>query len=140
MRCLFLIVRAVATTTYGAVERTAQYLADRTEPPRPKVSTVPLTFPMSHADIVKAFKAKIQEIKAAHPNTVFDIVASDTSLEGKSNRIVAIIDSISSTPGLYLPWKDLVNVCKEEGVWSVIDAAHSIGQEVSSHASALPPL
>ena len=24
----------------------------------------------------------------------------------------------------------MVQICKEEGVWSVIDAAHSIGQEV----------
>lgn len=105
-------------------------MADRSEPPRPKVYTVPLTFPMSHADVVKAFRTKIQEIKSTHPNTVFDILAHDTDLGGKSNRMVAIIDSISSTPGVYMPWKDMVKVCQEEGVWSVIDAAHSIGQEV----------
>ena len=28
-----------------------------------------------------------------------------------------------------MPWKELVKICKEEGIWSVIDAAHSIGQE-----------
>lgn len=113
------------------MERTAQYLADRSEPPHPTVHTVQLTFPISHAEIVKTFRAKIKEVKAAHADVKFDIRAEDNSLEGKSNRFVAIIDSISSNPGVYMPWKEMVKVCKEEGVWSVIDAAHSIGQEVS---------
>lgn len=112
------------------MERLAQYIVDRPEPSHPKVYTVALTFPMSRIDVVKAFKAKIKEIKSTHPNTVFDILASDTSWEGKNNKIVAIIDSISSAPGFYMPWKDMVKICQEEGIWSVIDAAHSIGQEV----------
>lgn len=53
------------------------------------------------------------------------------SLSRKSGRkVVAIIDSIASCPGVLLPWKELVEICKEEGVMSVIDAAHSIGQEL----------
>lgn len=119
-----------ATVTYNAVERTAQYLADRAEPPHPTVHTVQLTYPMSHADVVKAFRASIKEIKAAHPDVQFDIRPEDTSPEGKSNRFVAIIDAIASNPGVYMPWKEMVKVCEEEGVWSVIDAAHAIGQEV----------
>ena len=88
---------------------------------------------MSHADIVKAFKEKIREVKSAHPNTLFDILPSDNSLnlKGGSNRMVAIIDAISSMPAVYMPWKDMVKVCQEEGVWSVIDAAHALGQEVN---------
>ena len=126
-----LTFQLVATVTYGAIERTAQYMADRSEAPRPKVYTVELTFPMTHAEIVAAFHAKIKEIKKDHPKTAFDILPTDTKLEGKGNRMVAIIDSISSNPGMYQPWKEMVKVCKEEGVWSLIDAAHSIGQEVS---------
>lgn len=56
----------------------------------------------------------------------------DTEIEGTANRFVAVIDSITSVPGVLLPWKEMVQVCKEEGLWSVIDAAHSIGQEVCS--------
>ena len=44
-------------------------------------------------------------------------------------KIVAVIDSIASNPGVLLPWQEMTRVCREEGVWSVIDAAHSIGQE-----------
>jgi hercynylcysteine S-oxide lyase len=121
-----------ATITYNAVKRVAQYLSDRSEPPHPTSRTVKLAFPMSHADIAEAFRAKIREIKAASFNTKFDVVASDTSLDGKNNRLVAIIDSIACNPGVYMPWKEMVKICKEEGVWSIVDAAHSIGQEVSS--------
>ena len=42
-----------------------------------------------------------------------------------------MIDSIVSNPGVLLPWKELVTICKEENVWSIVDAAHSIGQEVN---------
>ena len=86
---------------------------------------------MSHDEIVKAFRAKIQEIKSEHSNKKFDILPGDAKLEGKGNRIVAIVDSISSNPGIYMPWKEMVKICKDEGVWSLIDAAHSIGQEVT---------
>lgn len=47
-----------------------------------------------------------------------------------NKKRVAVIDSIISNPGILLPWKEMIKICEEEGVWSVIDAAHSIGQEV----------
>ena len=40
-----------------------------------------------------------------------------------------MIDAIISLPGILLPWQEMCRVCKEEGVISVVDAAHSIGQE-----------
>jgi selenocysteine lyase/cysteine desulfurase len=49
----------------------------------------------------------------------------------KDQKVVAIIDSISSMPAILLPWKEMVQVCKEEGVMSLIDASHSIGQELN---------
>ena len=89
-------------------------------------------FPMSHAEVVAAFLAKIREVKQLHSNIQFSILPGDKSLAPTGNRFVAIIDSIASTPGVLMPWKELVDVCKEEGVWSVIDAAHSVGQEVGT--------
>lgn len=43
---------------------------------------------------------------------------------------MALFDSIVSTPGVLLPWREMVQICKDEHVWSVVDAAHSIGQEL----------
>ena len=30
-----------------------------------------------------------------------------------------------------MPWREMVKICREEGVYSVVDAAHSIGQELN---------
>lgn len=125
-----------ASTTYGAVAHTIQYLSDRSEQPKPSVYNVTYTFPLKHSEIVEIFRARIREVKQKHASSKFTDVPEGALLpEGvqadpKGNRIVALIDSITSNPGVALPWRDLVRVCKEEGVWSVIDAAHSIGQEV----------
>lgn len=39
-----------------------------------------------------------------------------------------VIDGIISNPGAWLPWEEMVAICKEEKVWSLVDAAHCIGQ------------
>ncbi|KAF9483081.1 lolT-1 [Pholiota conissans] len=98
-------------TTYGSISRTVQYLHDR--PPHPTASTINVLFPTTHAEIIEVFKKHVKA-NPALPN----------------KKRVAVIDSIVSNPGVTLPWKELVKICKEEGIFSVIDAAHSIGQEV----------
>jgi hypothetical protein len=103
-------LRAV-TTTYNSISRTVEYLSDI--PPHPTASVIPISFPTTHAEIIETFKAHVR----AHP--------------AKPNKKrVAVIDSIISNPGALLPWKEMVNICKDEDIFSVIDAAHSIGQEV----------
>ena len=88
---------------------------------------------MTHAEIIDAFRTRIRELKQAHPTIAFaDTPNAEHGNPGdKGNKFVAVIDTISSNPGVLLPWKELVEVCRQEGVWSVIDAAHSLGQEVS---------
>ncbi|KAI0690171.1 PLP-dependent transferase [Cytidiella melzeri] len=117
------------TTTYNAVERTLQYLSDRSEQPHPFVHSVMYSFPMSNADIIAAFHAKIRELKQKHSDRQFNVLPDQKDVK-TGNRFVAVIDSISSMPGVLLPWKELVKICREEGVWTVVDAAHSIGQEL----------
>lgn len=121
-----------ATTTYYAISRTIRYLSDRSEPPRPTPASLFLTFPTTSAQILASFRAKIREIKRANPNVDYSDAPPDTAgaRNPGANKIVAVIDSISSNPGMALPWKELVQICKEEGVWSLIDGAHSVGQEV----------
>ncbi|KAG5350876.1 hypothetical protein C0989_008934 [Termitomyces sp. Mn162] len=47
----------------------------------------------------------------------------------KTIRIAALFDSIVSTPGVTMPWKGMVEICHAEGITSIVDAAHSLGQE-----------
>ncbi|KAG9224340.1 hypothetical protein CCMSSC00406_0004839 [Pleurotus cornucopiae] len=109
-------------TTYGAVSRTAQYLSDR--PPHPSISTLTINFPGTHADIISKFRAHVKSVVDSKP-------------PGK--RAVALIDAIVANPGVLLPWQELVKICKEAGVLSVIDAAHAIGQELNINLGEAQP-
>ncbi|EJD49577.1 PLP-dependent transferase [Auricularia subglabra TFB-10046 SS5] len=96
-------------TTYGAIALTMQYTHDVR--PHPEISNVTWTFPTTHDEIVAKFRAHLKSIK-----------------RHEGQKVVAIIDAISSAPGAVFPWERMVKVCKEENVWSVVDAAHAIGQ------------
>lgn len=93
---------ALPTTTYGACANTVKFLANR-------VGIVPiwieLNFPLSDAEIVEAFRKVFEQ-----------------------NEIkLALFDTIVSMPGMKLPFEELTKLCKEFGVVSLIDGAHSIG-------------
>lgn len=94
---------------------------------------------MSHAEVCDHFRAKVKELKAQYSHITFSDTPPDSrapvKVDRSGNKFVAVIDSITSNPGYPMPWKEMVQICKEEGVWSVIDAAHSIGQEVQSAQS-----
>ncbi|KAI5119107.1 hypothetical protein M0805_007855 [Coniferiporia weirii] len=98
--------------TFPSVSRTIQYISDT--PPHPQQSTFALEFPTTVSDILKRFRAHLKGIPRQ-----------------SGRKVVAVIDAIVSVPGALLPWKEMVGICKEEDVISVIDAAHSIGQEVN---------
>ncbi|KAL0945444.1 hypothetical protein HGRIS_000934 [Hohenbuehelia grisea] len=111
-------------TTYSSISKTIQYLSDR--PPHPSIVEFTVLFPTTHADIIARFRDFVRQLPRP--------------AEGEPKRkVVAVIDSIISNPGVLLPWKELVTVCREEGVWSVIDAAHSIGQEQDLDLSSAKP-
>jgi len=113
-----------ATTTYAALRQTLKYLADI--PPHPTVSTFNLQFPTTRAKIVQDFEEHIKQL-----TTISDVT-------GK-RKIIAIIDTIVSNPGVSLPWKELVAICQKAGVISLVDGAHSIGQELDINVSEVQP-
>ncbi|KAF4571630.1 hypothetical protein EYR36_008972 [Pleurotus pulmonarius] len=110
------------STTYQGVERVARYIADTH--PEVTLSTVELTFPISHQEILERFRTHVVGLRASCHS---------------SSRIYAIIDSVVSHPGVALPWKEMSQICREEGVWSIIDAAHSIGQEIDIDLASAQP-
>ena len=121
---IWTLVSYTATTTYGSVSQTLKYLADI--PPHPTVSTFNLQFPTKHVNIIQDFERHIK------------LLTEGGSITGK-RKIVAIIDSIATTPGALLPWKEMVAICREAGVISVVDGAHSIGQELDINLSEVRP-
>ncbi|KAG8741744.1 hypothetical protein FRC10_002522 [Ceratobasidium sp. 414] len=97
------------STTYGAVYNIIEYISDT--PPNPTHINIPLTFPTTHAVIVDNLRQQLKDIPR-HDGQI----------------IVVVLDAIVSVPGVVLPWEAMVNVCKEEGAYSLVDAAQAIGQ------------
>ncbi|KAL6823240.1 pyridoxal phosphate-dependent transferase [Trichoderma camerunense] len=91
--------------TYGAIEKTVDYLVETTP-----VESVRVPFDPTTDDddaLVGAFRAVLQE---------------------HQGRIrVAIFDTVLSMPGLRMPFERLTEICREFGVLSAIDGAHGIG-------------
>lgn len=123
-RCFVASLFYLATTTYPSVSQTLKHLADL--PPHPTLSIFNLKFPTKRAKIVQDFEEHIKQL------TKID------DMTGK-RKIIALIDSITSHPGVSLPWKEMVAICREAGVISVVDGAHSIGQELNINLSEARP-
>ncbi|KAJ7305564.1 pyridoxal phosphate-dependent transferase [Mycena albidolilacea] len=113
-------VIVTCNTTYDAMQGLARFLHDG--PGHPEVSQFVIQWPTSHAAIIARYRAHLESIP-----------------RHAGQKIVAIIDSITSVPGALMPWQKLVQVCKEAGVYSVIDGAHSIGQEMNIDLSKADP-
>ncbi|CAE7095508.1 unnamed protein product [Rhizoctonia solani] len=97
------------SVTYGAVSKICHYISDK--PPNPQHISIQLTFPVSHKVIIEEFRQKLRDIPRKDGQT-----------------IVAVIDALASNPGVQLPWEEMTKICKEEGIYSLIDGAHAIGQ------------
>lgn len=82
--------------------------------PYPGLQTFTLKFPVSHATIIEDFRAFIRGIPRQ-----------------QDTKVLVVIDALVSNPGARLPWEDMVKICKEEKVMSLVDAAHAIGQQVN---------
>ncbi|KAJ3935050.1 MAG: pyridoxal phosphate-dependent transferase [Lentinula lateritia] len=116
-------------TTYKSISRTAEYISDI--PPHPEAVQFTLLFPTSHSEIIQNWRAYVKSLN--------EIRNQSAQKLGRRPKIVAIIDSIISVPGALLPWKEMVKICKEEDVWSVVDGAHSIGQELDLNLAEANP-
>ena len=95
------------STVYGSVEKTVESLRETTEVESIKVA---VEYPIDDGILVEKFHAAIKAAKA----------------DGKVVRI-ANFDTVSSLPGVRVPWERLVKVCEAEGVLSMVDGAHGVG-------------
>lgn len=92
-----------------AVSSTLKRYAEAT--PHPKLEVIRFAFPTTPEALITLFREHIK------------------NLERKpGSKAVAIIDGIISVPGVRLPWEEMVKICRENDVISLVDGAHMIGQ------------
>ncbi|KAL9007978.1 MAG: hypothetical protein Q9173_006851 [Seirophora scorigena] len=95
------------STIYRGCEKTVEYIKETTPVQGAKIN---VSYPIGDNDLVGMFREKIKQLKS----------------EGKRPR-VGIFDTVSSLPGVRVPWEKLAHVCREEGVLSMVDGAHGAG-------------
>ena len=98
------------STLYGSVAKMIEYI---NETRGVESANVAVEYPINDDTLISKFQMAIKRVKF-----------------GKWRRRVriAIFDTISSLPGVRVPWERLVEVCREEGVLSLVDGAHGVGQ------------
>lgn len=96
------------STLYGACEKTLSYICETTEA---ESLSVEVHYPCKDERVIDAFKSAIKDVNKQ---------------PGKKVHL-AIFDTITSLPGVRVPWEELCKICREEGVLSLVDGAHGIG-------------
>ncbi|KAJ5434925.1 Aminotransferase class V/Cysteine desulfurase [Penicillium cf. griseofulvum] len=92
---------------YGAVEKGVVSLQEHTPFQFRKVS---FQFPITENELERRFREVIRQ----------------TREEGLKVR-ASVFDAIVSNPGVRFPFELITAICREEGILSVIDAAHGVG-------------
>jgi selenocysteine lyase/cysteine desulfurase len=93
---------------YGAVEKGIVSLQEHSNLQSRKV---PFQFPISEDELESRFREVVRKTRG----------------EGLKVR-AAIFDAIVSNPGCRFPFERFTAICREEGILSVVDGAHSVGQ------------
>lgn len=96
------------STIYGGIGKTVDYVVDSTYG-RVSSRSVELTYPISDEAIIAKFRHAVQE-----------------SRQLKRPR-AAVFDVVSSVPGVCFPYQEMVHVCRELGILSIVDGAQGIG-------------
>lgn len=109
------------STIYDACEKT---IASVNEGISGKIQEVKieLLYPVEDVEIVGKFREAIEKVK----------------VEGKRVKL-AMFDTVLTFPGARMPWEELVNVCREMEVLSLIDGAHGVGHIDLEHLGKIGP-
>ncbi len=101
----------VYETIYGACGKTAQYIVDSNPSFALQIVRVPLSYPLTHDEVIQKTRAAIEDAEA------------------KSINIrIGVMDAISSIPGVVVPWERLCKLYRSHNILSLVDAAHAVGQ------------
>lgn len=92
---------------YGAVEMGIVSLQEHSSFQARKV---PFEFPITENELVRRFRETVRK-------------ARDEGLKVRA----AVFDAVVSNPGVRFPFERFVDICREEGILSVVDGAHGVG-------------
>ena len=107
------------STIYDACEKTVASIQERVRIVGVKIE---LRYPVEDDVIVRLLRDTIAGLQS----------------EGRRVR-VAMFDTVLTFPGARMPWEELVRVCKERGVLSLIDGAHGVGHIDLRHLGTVGP-
>ncbi|POY75061.1 hypothetical protein BMF94_2037 [Rhodotorula taiwanensis] len=102
-----------SSSIYNACQASMQYIVDTHPHLDLELLPVTFTYPKSHAEVVRLAREAID--------------AANSDGTGRKVRL-ALVDSISSLPGVIVPWEELVELFHEKGVIALVDGAHQVGQ------------
>jgi hercynylcysteine S-oxide lyase len=91
-------------TVYGALSKTIDYITETTPA---KKAVVHYQYPISDEELIKRFRKVLKD--------------------HKGHVKIAFFDTVASGPGVRMPFEKLAEICREEGVLSMIDGAHGVG-------------
>ncbi|KAJ5088936.1 Pyridoxal phosphate-dependent transferase major region subdomain 1 [Penicillium argentinense] len=95
---------------YGACGKTTNYISEVSQG-KVRTREIRFTYPLDDLEVITGLRNAIHQSRR----------------DGYRPRM-AIFDTVSSNPALRLPFEELTALCREEGVLSLIDGAHGIGQ------------
>jgi len=107
------------STIYGACEKT---LSSISEMMPLKCESILLHYPIENEEILRLLRERVKKVRR----------------EGGNVRL-AMFDTVLTFPGVRMPWEDLVRVCREMAVLSLIDGAHGIGHVDLTHLGEVGP-
>ena len=97
------------STLYGSVAKMIEYI---NETRGVESVNVAVEYPINDDELISKFQTAVNRVK----------------WDSWRRVRVAIFDTISSLPGVRVPWERLVEVCRKESVLSLVDGAHGVGQ------------
>ncbi|KAG2206950.1 hypothetical protein INT47_008419 [Mucor saturninus] len=106
-------------TVYASVDKTLAFLKDHYQV---ELVRIHLNYPLEDAEIIQLTKEAIDQEHA----------------KGNGKIRMAVFDALSSLPGVRFPFEAINSVVQENGILSLIDGAHAIGQ-VSLNLTELNP-
>lgn len=102
-----------------------------------RLEVIPVTFPTTHQDLVDRTASLFRQYNHSVPPNYDPLLGKPAPFKSERIRLV-VVDSIASAPGVIYPWREIVALARRYRILSLVDGAHSIGQEPLDVPSADP--